>query len=426
MIHTLAKCCFLPETDYTSSVTSGTYHSHRSGKRLRLPDTLSILLVTESRGDAAAISIYRAAPDHVEVWYSKGRPCTEAEKANIMNFVRSAVQATLLSRTATEDLLRIALEMCKRRVFAHIYKARSLLMHLCLGGSYGIIPAASYADRGFRDAAEKKLRRILGEDALPPGMSLEGFLTRWFQEIILEMRAGVPFDIAANVGFYFQTVVRCYALLQLPGIGRAIEVALLERLRKIAEYYTAVLIVHREVQKLSLDGKAYLIRSIREIPPSTPTTYLTPTDPFTCLNRWAHRRGLAPRFPSSASLPALLNQIRVAECTHPEATLIAEIISTHKASPSVLREIGVSKTSCWICQEFSVAACGLYPGICIRLSRVSVGTAESWKFPVDTPVELVLALTGKIERAMGKVLERLGGVNGVKRGVKRKIREVEG
>ncbi|CUS12582.1 unnamed protein product [Tuber aestivum] len=422
MVHTLAEFSFLPRTDYTS---------RRSGRRLKLPDTLSILLVTESHGDAAAISIYRAAPDRIDIWYSKRRPCTEAEKANVMDFVRSAVQATRLSKPATEDLLRIALGMCKCKVFARIHKARSLLLHLCLDGSYGIIPGTSPADRDFRDAAKRKLCRILGEAKFPPEMPLEGFLTKWFQEIILVMREGASFDIAANVEFYFETVIRCHGVLQLRGIATVVETSLLERLRKIAEYYAAVCIVHRGVQPLSPDGKAYLVRNIREIPPSTPTTYLSPTDSLTCLNHWAHRRGLALSFPSS---PALLKQKRVAECTHPEATLIAEIISAHKSSPAVLREIGTSKTSCWICQEFSAAACGLYPGIFIRMSGESVGIAESWKFPVDTPVELVLPLTGKIERAMGKVLERvLGqvfgrarGVSGVKRGVKRKIGELDG
>lgn len=71
------------------------------------------------------------------------------------------------------------------------------------------------------------------------------------------------------------------------------------------------------------------------------------------------------------------------------------------------------------------AAHGLYPSICIGLLKEGLRTAGSWKFPADTPVELVAALTERIERAMGQVLEELSGANEVKGGVKRKIGEVE-
>ncbi|KAG0643181.1 hypothetical protein HOY80DRAFT_880485 [Tuber brumale] len=427
MVHTLSKFSFLPGDDYASSVTSSTCRSLGTRNRLESLDLLSILLVTESSGDVAAISIYRTAADRVELWYSKGRPCTEIEKANIMNFIRSAMQATPLSRPAREDLLRIALGMCKCKVFARIHKARHLMVRFSRDGSYGIIPRASQADHHLRDAATIKLRRILGENDLPSGRSLEAFLTLLFQAIILAIRPGVPFDIEANVEFYFEAVIRCHALLQVAGIDTVIEGTLLVRLSKIAEYYTAVAIAHREVQKLSPDGKAYLIRGIREIPPSAPTTYLTPTDPFTCLNHWARCRGLpisSPSLPSLHALPALPDKTLIPQCTHPEATLITKIISAHKSSPTVLRDIGSSRISCWICQEFSAAACDLYPGICIRLSMEQLATAGSWKFPVDTPVDLVLASTERIEGAMGKVFEGFASAGGVGRGVKRKIGEM--
>lgn len=265
MVHTLAEFSFLPRGNCTSTMMSGTYRPRGSTNRLQILDLLSILLVSESPGDTAAISIYRGASEHIEVWYSKGRPSTKAEKASVVNFIRSAVEATLVSRPETEHLLRIALDMCKYKVFARIYQARQLLLHLCLGGTYGIIPSSSAADRDLRDAAKIELRRILGEDELPPERSLERFLTLWFQDIILAIRPGVRFDIAASVEFYFQTVVRCYALLGLPGIDTVIEDDLLEKLRKVSEYYTAVSIVHREVQKLSPGGKAHLISSIREV-----------------------------------------------------------------------------------------------------------------------------------------------------------------
>ncbi|PUU78543.1 hypothetical protein B9Z19DRAFT_1101313 [Tuber borchii] len=405
---------------------SGIYRSPGSSKCLQILDLLSVLLVSESPGGTAAISIYRAASEHIEVWYSKGRPSTKAEKASVVNFIRSAVEATLVSRPETEHLLRIALDMCKYKVFARIYQARQLLLQLCLDGTYGIIPSASYADRDLRDAAKIELRGVLGEDELPPERSLERCLTLWFQDIILAVRPGVPFDIAANVEFYFQTVVRCYALLKLPRIDTMIESDLLEKLRKVSEYYTAVSFVHWEVQKLSPGGKAHLISSIREIPPSAPTTCFTPLDPLICLSNWAYYRGLTPPFPFHPSLPALPNQSHITECTHPEATLITKIISTHKSSPAALREIGASKASCWICQEFLAAARGLYPNISIRLLKERLRTAGSWKFPAGTPVELVRALTRRIEKAMGEVLEECDGANGVKGTVKRKFGGVEG
>ncbi|KAG0126656.1 hypothetical protein HOY82DRAFT_614670 [Tuber indicum] len=384
MVHTLSKISFLPGIDYASPMTSGTYRSPGSRNRLESLDLLSILLVTESSDDVAAISIYRTAADRVELWYSKDRPCTEVEKANITNFIQSVARTTHLSKPAREDLLRIALGMCKRKVFACIYEARHIMVHFSWDGSYGIIPRASQADHDLRDAATIKLRRILGENDFPSGRSLEAFLTLLFQAIILAIRPGVPFDIAANVEFYFEAVIRCHALLQVPGIDTVIEGTLLGRLMEIADYYTAVAIAHREVQKLSPDGKAYLIRSIRE------------------------------------------GKTQIRECTHPEATLITKIISAHKSSPTVLRDIGSSRISCWICQEFSAAACGLYPGICIRLSREMLATAGSWKFPVDTPACLVLALTRRVERAMGMMFEGVDSLGGVGRGVKRKIGEMEG
>jgi len=265
MVHTLAKLSFLPKNNYSPTMTSGAYRSRRSSMRLQTLDLLSVLLVTESPGETAAISIYRAASEHIEVWYSKGRPSTEVEKASIVNFIRSAVEATLVSKPETERLLRIALDMCKYKVFARIYQARQLLLRLCLDGSYGIIPSTSDADRDLREKAKIKLRSILGEDELPPKRSLERFLTLWFQDIILTIPLDVEFDIAANVEFYFQTVVKCYALLILPGIDKMIEGDLLEKLRKISEYYTAVSTVHRKVQRLSPGGKAHLIRGIREV-----------------------------------------------------------------------------------------------------------------------------------------------------------------
>jgi len=265
MVHALSKFSFLPRRNNTPKMTSGTYHSRRSSRRLQFLDLLSVLLVTESPGDTAAISIYRGASDHIEIWYSKGRPSTEAEKASIVDFIRSAVEATPVSKPETKRLLRIALNMCKYKVFARIYQARKLLLRLCLDGSYGIIPSASQADRDLRDKAKIKLLSMIGEDELSHKSSLERFLKNWFQDIILAILPSVEFDIGANAEFYFQTVVKCYSLLLLPGIDTIIEGDLLEKLRKISEYYTAVSTVHREVQKLSPDGKAHLIRNIREV-----------------------------------------------------------------------------------------------------------------------------------------------------------------
>lgn len=72
------------------------------------------------------------------------------------------------------------------------------------------------------------------------------------------------------------------------------------------------------------------------------------------------------------------------------------------------------------------AAHDLYPNICIGLLKERLRTAGSWKFPADTPVELVRALTRRVESAMGEVLEECDGTNRVKGAVKRKFGEIEG
>lgn len=67
--------------------------------------------------------------------------------------------------------------------------------------------------------------------------------------------------------------------------------------------------------------------------------------------------------------------------------------------PSVI-EIGISKSSCWICNEFLMSFHRLYPHISIRVSSSHGKLDPAWRFPHETPPEVVGNVNKQVEDAL--------------------------
>ncbi|RPA94792.1 hypothetical protein L873DRAFT_1830136 [Choiromyces venosus 120613-1] len=381
----------------------------KSKKALKILDRLSFLLVTDIGNDEAAISVSLGSTDHIELWYSKNRPCTKTEKTNLVAFVRAALTAT-----PPERLLRTALYMCERQVHFRMLRACQFLSGLSQDDHLGVIPRASSDDTEIRDKAKAQVIRMMGKGAIPPNRDLESYLYHLFRTISVA-RFVAPHGISANVEYYFETVIQCHVVVHLVGIETVIIRPLLHHLRKIGEYYTAVFVASSELNKLSPAGKLYLFDHIQEIPPSTSPTTFTPLLPHTCLGNWTLQHNIPPPCPPPYHYLLQAPNHQVTECTHPEATLIQKIITSSVSSSSqftVQHLIGTSRKSCWMCREFLAAACTLHSHISIRMSTGKTYTASTWKFPQGTSGELEVMMRTKVDIAMMATLDdyTAGGV----------------
>ncbi|KAI9783099.1 MAG: hypothetical protein M1839_004268 [Geoglossum umbratile] len=128
-------------------------------KHLRLLDGIALLLVTESKGDVAAVSLVHTATS-INFYFSKNRPCTLKETEYIdtlLGMVRAYHPSEILGWS--EEVLGVVLRMCVKKVKARLWKIASELRRCGLElSSWGL----DESSQGFSPVMIQRNRRPRG------------------------------------------------------------------------------------------------------------------------------------------------------------------------------------------------------------------------------------------------------------------------
>jgi len=96
--------------------------------------------------------------------------------------------------------------------------------------------------------------------------------------------------------------------------------------------------------------------------------------------------------------------------THCESTLGVAFANAHAnlstTEPGVLLEIGVSKSSCWLCREFLRTLCLCFPGLRVHVSSCHGKITPGWTLPQGTPAGLARAMEKRVHDEFDEVVAR--------------------
>lgn len=130
------------------------------------------------------------------------------------------------------------------------------------------------------------------------------------------------------------------------------------------------------------------------------------------LNKWGaaksyldvYHKDLAKFYRKRKALPKA-SEISLKPSVHCECCLGLALVKECLRSemPSII-EIGISKPSCWICNQFLRSFNGLYPHITIHVSSSHGKLDPAWRFPHATPSEVVRNVNKQVEDALVELI----------------------
>lgn len=200
-------------------------------------------------------------------------------------------------------------------------------------------------------------------------------------------------------------------------MSQILDAQLLRRVRKLGDYYGAALVFIRNAALLPRDQLRQL--QIVEAVPPTPELRLLRTNQVDMINEWArHIRepevseaDLRRAFPEMDDIPPNPTSMHTVGI-HCECTLLLEMINltSTAASPSaptpMLLEVGVSKSSCFMCREFVAAVQKIYRHITVRVSSCHGKHVAGWSLPQSAPAVLRELMEKRVQDEMDDVLQR--------------------
>lgn len=108
----------------------GTYAKSQQ-RNLRLLDNIALLLVTEPKPDAAAVSFERRTGE-VIFYYAKNRPSTTAEQNHIQELV-AAVRAPTSADERMQNMLEKVVVVCRATILSRIEKLKTIILNTPVG-----------------------------------------------------------------------------------------------------------------------------------------------------------------------------------------------------------------------------------------------------------------------------------------------------
>ncbi|KAL0631771.1 hypothetical protein Q9L58_009361 [Maublancomyces gigas] len=371
-------------------------------KNLELSNLTSLLFVTASKGDVAAVIFRVLSKGRLELHYAKNQPCTNKEKAYIHRvFNIIARDDHRESYLLCWDILAQVILECKRKIKSRIQKICLRLEQL--SPSFAICEGACTTD------TEETLHQQLSQSTFPGGVTVPELLHDWFTHLLKEA--------IVDVGSVHQTLCLAYYIGHAPQMHQILDAQLLRRVRKLGDYYRAALVLIQNAALLPRDQLRKL-RIIEAVPP-TPELRLLRTNQVDMINEWArHIRepevsedDLRRAFPEMDDIPPNPTGMPTV-CVHCECTLLLEMINLTSTAASastptpVLLEIGVSKSSCFMCREFVAAVQKVYRHITVRVSSGHGKHVAGWSLPESAPAVLRELMEKRVQDEMDNVLQR--------------------
>lgn len=383
--------------------------------RFSPPDTnleflnlLALLLVTEAEGDVAAVTFRVLSKDRLELHYAKNRPCTSKET----EYIRGLFE--IISRDDRRechnlcwDILSLVIAECEHKIKS---RKNKLLRRLCEIRS----PLATDGESTFAICAnactietKNKLHASLGKSIFPITSTVPQLLCGWFAYLLKPEPVPAPW----HVGSVHHMLSLAYYISHAPEMKRIMGAHLLRRVSKLGNYYRAALAIIRHAEQLPRDQLRQL-RIVEAVPPA-PEMRLLRTNHVEMVNAWARHVGeagvseeeLRNAFPQVHKIPPKPTAMH-AVCTHCECTLLLEMIKISAGSTPkpMLLEIGVSKSSCFMCKEFIARVQKHYRHIAVVVSSSYGKHVAGWSLPQSAPVRLRKVMERRVMDEMDNVL----------------------
>lgn len=376
-------------------LTTSEKHPTASQKHLELLNLLSLLLVTEAKGDVAAAMFRVLSKDNLELHYAKNRPCTTDEKAYIHAIFATVCDMTSVSNTCWKPL-SLVIPACKRKMMSRANKVCKLLAEL----------PVTVAHTDCTVIAETFLRSAVGGSVFPLSSNMPDFIRSWFTHLLQKPAAIFK---AWNTGRVYQMLHLSYSIGHAPDISRLLDPQLLRRIRKLGDYYRAALCLISNAATLP-EAQLRHIRII-EVVPVLPRKLAVSADFVATINAWADHNGELPvseralrtAFPDMDDRPAdRLATQSVTVSVHCECTLLLAMLSD---TPAMV-ELGVSKSSCFMCREFILAVQTRYRHLTVRVSSCHRKHVAGWSLPMVAPQGLIEHMEKRVRDEMDEVLQR--------------------
>lgn len=381
---------------------------------LELLNLLSLLLVTGSAGDVAAAMFRVLSKDRLELHYAKNRPCTNKENAYIRSIFDIVSREKRRDRhLLCWDILAQVIPGCKRKIKSRMKKVclrlKELSPSLVTNGSASFV----ICEGGCTTETDEMLHRTLGQDTFASTRTVPQLLRQWFDHLLKKPDKG---STVWHVGSVYHTLSLAFYIGHAPQMEQILDAQLLRRVRKLGDYYGAALVLIRNAELLPRDQLRQL-RIVEAVPP-TPDLRLLCTNQVDRINVWARYIGELEVSEADLRL-AFLEMDKIPSnpasthtvCVHCECTLLLKMIriKSTAASPSaptpMLLEMGVSKSSCFMCREFITAVQKVYH-ITVLVSSCHGKHVAGCSLPQSAPAVLRDLMGKRIMDEMGDILQR--------------------
>lgn len=227
-------------------------HPSQQQKRLKLLDLLALLLVTEPDGDVAATALIRTT-GQITVLFSKNRPCNLPEKSyvqSIHEIITSITGETASLQDALDQLLRLVVGNCSRKIKARLDKLVNRLKSLSIGDVVKPLPPHTTL----------RLWNLLKSTGFPSPESvpLEKSISHWLKSLL---QAPVRALAGAQAT---TTLFVAYCVGHMGGADPLIDdPILLCRLRKLGDYYAAIRCLVKSYTELKPGGSIVFREVVR-------------------------------------------------------------------------------------------------------------------------------------------------------------------
>jgi len=240
----LALAQIVHNREYNPSSHSRPEDNSPQLKHLQLLDLLALLLVTDSQGDVAATTLVARSKGTYDFYYAKNRPCFDSEKDYVNALLATLSNDSIDFKEKTIKLMALVVKNCSKKIIHRIKKIvrRVKEIHRDFFDSPEVpdIPNVLCSEQASKElGVEQSLREVM-PSVFWEDQGLGDFLSEWIQYLhstsAQEMLGGDPRMVLSRFG-------TPYLISETKGMSQVIDQTLLNRIKKLGDYYRAVVIL---------------------------------------------------------------------------------------------------------------------------------------------------------------------------------------
>jgi len=260
MIFALSKIAFRYEYHPQSPHDAGASGRHPTEKHLQILDQLALLLVTEAKGDIAAISLRDVENNQISLGYSKNRPFTDPETSYITDLLSMATDPTTTPTQKHGNLFCLVIQECRKKITSRLRDICQGLRRLREKKDFGIQGLESDQEdetesHATRTRCDHYIRQVLGEEIFPLTFSLSLFLKQWFESLLSAIPCGSQFQYWEHKPLVYRSIVIAYWIAGDLEAHKLLDSSLLLPIGKLGDYCGAITALVDKI--ILLDQNAY-------------------------------------------------------------------------------------------------------------------------------------------------------------------------